>query len=151
MPIIIAAAGRMRAGPERELMERYLTRLPWKIAVREVEEKKPLPPAALKEREAELLLDAVPERSLIIILDERGKILSSQDFAAKLAGWLEERGTVSFLIGGAGGHGENVKEAADFSLSLGAMTWPHMLARVMLAEQLYRAHSIISGHPYHRE
>ena len=89
---------------------------------------------------------------MVIALDERGKNLTSADLARKLGQWRDEgRADVAFLIGGADGHGPGVKERADLVLSLGAMTWPHMLVRALLAEQLFRAQCILEGHPYHRE
>ena len=114
-------------------------------------EKRPLKPAQLKAREAELLLGAIPERAVTVALDGGGKMLSSEDFARRLGGWRDDGvASVAFLIGGADGHGDAVLKQADLRLSLGAMTWPHMLVRAMLAEQLWRAASILSGHPYHR-
>ena len=151
MRITIAAVGRLRAGPLQELLADYLRRLNWPHTVREVEEKRRLEPQALKRREGELLLQALPAGATVIALDGRGKSLSSEAFAAMI-GDYRDGGTaeLAFLIGGADGLSDEVRRAADRVLSLGAMTWPHLLVRIMLAEQLYRAQAILTGHPYHR-
>ncbi len=102
-------------------------------------------------REASLLLAVVPKGAVIVALDERGKNLSSPEFAELLRGWRDNgRHDVAFLIGGADGLDPNVRHSAEMILSFGALTWPHMLVRGLLAEQLYRAHSILNNHPYHR-
>lgn len=151
MTVTIAAVGRLRRGPIQALCDDYAKRLPWPVVWREVEEKRRLPPDALKTREAELLLAALPHGPPLIALDGSGTALSSAQFADKLAKWRETGGgAVAFAIGGAGGLDAGLLERAHFILSLGPMTWPHMLVRAMLAEQLWRAHSIVSGHPYHR-
>ena len=151
MRITIAAVGRLRAGPERSLIGTYLHRTPWPVDQRDIEIRRRLPGAALKAAEAEALVAAVPTGAVAVALDERGTPVSSQDLAHRLADW-RDRGHpgVAFLIGGADGHGSAVRDRADAVLSLGPMTWPHMLVRVMLAEQIYRAWSILEGHPYHR-
>lgn len=150
MKISIIAVGKMRRGAEQELLDDYLKRVPWEVSIKEVEEKKSLPPEKLKEKEAELLLAEVPKGAIIVALDERGKNISSEDFSVRIKKWQEESGNIAFLIGGADGHGKMVKERANFLLSLGNMTWPHMMVRPMLAEQLYRSYTIMKGHPYHR-
>jgi 23S rRNA (pseudouridine1915-N3)-methyltransferase len=155
MKVSIVAVGRLRAGPEHELIADYLQRFdrtgralglgPAKVI--EVEDRKNLGPAA----EGELLARAMPAGALIVTLDERGRLLSSPEFAATLAGWRDAgRQEAAFVIGGADGIAPMLRDRADFSLSFGHMVWPHMLARVMLAEQLYRAASILFGAPYHR-
>lgn len=152
MTITVAAVGRLRAGPIRDLCDDYGRRLPWPVIWREVEEKRRLPPEALKMREGELLLAALPPGPPLIALDERGKTLSSIRFSEKLTAWREAGGgAASFVIGGADGLHAAVLDRAAFTLSLGRMTWPHMLVRALLMEQLWRAHSIATGHPYHRE
>lgn len=152
MRILIAAVGRAKPGPERALFEHFAGRIPFPLTLREVEERKRLPAPELKRREAELLLGAVPEGAAVVVLDSRGKPLSSDDFAALLGRWRDEgRRDVAFLIGGAEGLDETVRRRADRVLSFGPQTWPHMLARGMLAEQLFRAHCILTGHPYHRD
>jgi 23S rRNA (pseudouridine1915-N3)-methyltransferase len=148
----VIAVGRAKPGPARSLFEDYAKRLMPALALIEVEEKRPLPETLLKEREAELLLAAVPKGALLIVLDERGKSLSSQSFAEQLGAWRDQGvADLAFLIGGAAGHGALLRERTGFGLSLGAMTWPHMLVRGLLAEQLYRGFAILSGHPYHRD
>ena len=108
--------------------------------------------ATLKSREAELLRGVVPAGAKRIALDERGKALHSRDFAEMLGAWRDDGvRDIAFLIGGAVGLDESLRRESDLVLNFGNLTWPHMLARVMLAEQLYRAYSILSGHPYHRD
>jgi 23S rRNA (pseudouridine1915-N3)-methyltransferase len=121
-------------------------------AIVELEEKRRLPPAELKMRETELILAAVPADARLVALDQRGKEWASLDLADRLRGWRDGgAGALAFAIGGAEGLGASVVDRADAVLSLGAMTWPHLLARCMLLEQLYRAQQILAGHPYHRE
>ena len=145
----------MRAGPERMLLDDYLTRfnrsgrgLGFGTAlVHEVEDRKGSGMTA----EAGLLRRAAPDGALIATLDERGRVMSSPGFAAQLAGWRDDgRNDVAFMIGGADGLDPALRAQAGFVLSFGKMVWPHMLARVMLAEQLYRAAAILAGSPYHR-
>ena len=103
-------------------------------------------------REGEKILDLLPKGAKLVALDERGKPQESKDFAAKLGAWRDEGiQTTVFVIGGAGGLSNAVRERADLMISFGKQTWPHMLARAMLAEQLFRATTILAGHPYHRE
>jgi 23S rRNA (pseudouridine1915-N3)-methyltransferase len=151
MRILIVAVGRAGRGPVKAQVDEYAGRLKPPLELVEVEERRPLPAPALKAREAELLLKAVPAGALLVALDGRGKVLSSEELAERLAAW-RDRGpkALAFVIGGADGLDQSVLDRADFVLSLGPMTWPHMLVRVMLAEQLYRASSILAGHPYHR-
>lgn len=155
MHVHICAVGRLRAGPEKTLIDDYLTRFdrtgralglgPARLV--EVEDRKGGGMAA----EAALLRRALPKGALICTLDERGKVLSSPDFAGKLAGWRDNgRSDLALVIGGADGIDPGLRAEADFSLSFGAMVWPHMLVRVMLTEQLYRAATILAGGPYHR-
>jgi len=154
MRLLIAAVGRARAGPERDLFEHYRGRIrqPFSLDLKEVEEKRSLSTSEMKRREAELLLDAVPDGALVVALDERGKTLSSIDFAGKLGGWRDEgEADIAFVIGGADGLDAVVHDRARMVLSLGSATWPHMLVRGLLAEQVYRAQCILGGHPYHRE
>jgi 23S rRNA (pseudouridine1915-N3)-methyltransferase len=151
MRLTIVAVGKARASPERELYQHYAKRIVWPLKLIEVEEKKRLSPAELKAAEAKLLLAAVPPRASIWALDGRGKNLSSEDLAAALAkGQAAGEADLALLIGGADGLDKAVLDKAQMKLSLGAMTWPHMLVRGMLAEQLYRAQQILAGHPYHR-
>ncbi len=155
MRLHVCAVGRLRRGPERDLYDDYATRLDrtgralglGPLALHEVEDRKGGGPAA----EAALLARALPEGAAVCALDERGKTLSSPDFAAMLARWRDEgRGAAAFVIGGADGIAPELVARADVTLSLGRMVWPHMLVRVMLAEQLYRAAAILAGSPYHR-
>jgi len=151
MRLTVLAVGRAKAGPEREIWDDYVKRLPWPVALKEVEAKGNLGAAERMAKEGALLLDAVPKGATVVVLDGRGQVLSSAGFAGRLGKWRDDGvKELALLIGGADGHGPEVLARAGFLLSLGAMTWPHQLARVMLAEQLYRAHSILSGHPYHR-
>ena len=148
----LIAVGRMKPGPERVLYEHYAARLNPAPEMREVEEKRNLPSAKLKVREGELLIGAVPDGAHVVALDEKGRTLASTAFAEKLGAWRDEGvRDVAFVIGGADGLDQSVLKRANLVLSLGDMTWPHMLVRGLLAEQLYRANAILSGHPYHRE
>ena len=134
-----------------DLQSLYLGRLNPPPPIVELEEKRRLPPAQLQAREAELILAALAPSARLVALDERGLAWTSRDFADRLAQWRDQgTATLAFAIGGADGLGRAVIERADAVLSLGAMTWPHLLARGMLLEQLYRAATLLSGHPYHR-
>jgi 23S rRNA (pseudouridine1915-N3)-methyltransferase len=118
----------------------------------ELEEKRRLPAAAVKAREAQLILSAVPMGMSLVALDERGAGWSSRVFANRIAAWRDEgRAGLAFAIGGAAGLDAAVLVRADAVMSLGPMTWPHLLVRGMLLEQLYRAQQILAGHPYHRD
>jgi 23S rRNA (pseudouridine1915-N3)-methyltransferase len=144
------AVGRLKAGPQEALARHYAERITWPLSIREVEEKRALPPAQLKAREAELLLAAVPKGAVLVALDASGKELGSEAFAAQLARWRAAGADVAFVIGGAEGLADALRQQAALLLSLGPMTWPHLLVRGMLLEQLYRAQQILAGHPYHR-
>ncbi len=151
MDIIIACIGHMKQSPELDLLSKYIKQTRWNVVVREFEDKKPGSAEERKKREGALLLSAVPAAAKIVVMDERGKLLSSEKFAKRLGDWQDESvPAVVFLIGGADGHSEEIRKKADLVLAFGEMTWPHMLARVMLAEQIYRAKTILDGHPYHR-
>ena len=151
MRLTIAAVGRARPGPLRDLFADYVGRSAWPITLREVEARKGLTGAALRREEASLLLGALPAGAATVVLDERGRDLDSAGLARILARWRDEaRGDTAFVIGGADGHDDSVRDRADLLLSFGRLTWPHMLARAMLAEQIYRAQTILNGHPYHR-
>lgn len=152
MRLWLLAVGKGRAGPHRDLYDFYAQRLRWPVTLVEVEEKRKLAPAALKDREAELLLGRLPAGATLCALDGTGKAESSAGLATLLRRWQDNGITdLAFAIGGADGHGKELLNRAERKLSLGAMTWPHMLVRGMLAEQLYRAQQILAGHPYHRE
>ncbi|MFC4272048.1 23S rRNA (pseudouridine(1915)-N(3))-methyltransferase RlmH [Sneathiella chungangensis] len=151
MRLVIASVGRFRGGPLQAIYSDYAGRLPWPIDLKEVEEKKPLKGEKRKVREAALLMDAVPDGAILIALDEKGKSMTSPEFATMLGHYADDGvPTVAFLIGGADGHSQETLTKADRLLSLGPMTWPHLMVRGLLAEQLYRASSILANHPYHR-
>lgn len=156
MRIIIAAVGRMKAGPLKALCDDYAKRLaegPFgQPVVKEVEQRGRLSAEERKEREADLLEAALPQRARLMALDERGESLSSRNFSALVAG-LRESGVaeVAFVIGGADGLAERLQKRAERRIAFGSMTWPHLLVRVLLLEQLYRTQAILSGHPYHRD
>lgn len=150
MDLTIVAVGRLRSGPEHDLISAYLKRLPWTLRITEVEERRPIVGPERQAREADLILSALPAGAVVVALDERGKTLSSKDFSEKIVGWRDAAKPVAFIIGGADGLHDSVRARADLLLGLGPMTWPHAFVRVMLAEQVYRAWTIASGHPYHK-
>ena len=150
MQLTICTVGRLKAGPERSLIDKYKKRMRWTLEIVEVEERRKLSVTELKSRESDLLTGALPGGTVRVAMDERGKTLSSQDFANKLGAWRDQGRDIAFLIGGADGLAPEHRQGADLVLSFGAATWPHMLARVMLVEQIYRAQEILAGHPYHR-
>src|SRR4051794_13758378 len=139
MLLHIVARGKIGRGPEAELVDRYLKRLSWPVKVTQLPESGGRgPPAA--------------ENGVTILLDEKGEQLPSLDLARRLERWRDEgRREARFLIGGADGFGDAERASADLLLAFGSATWPHLLARAMLAEQLWRATSILANHPYHRE
>ncbi len=145
----LIAVGRLRAGPEAELFARYNARLRPPLTVTEVPEGRGAP-AEIKRREGEALLAALPAAAFAVALDLAGQAPDSEALSALLERWLGQSRPVCFLIGGAEGLDGPVLARADAALSLGRLTWPHMLVRVLLAEQLFRARAIASGHPYHR-
>ncbi len=155
MRLRLCAVGRLRSGPEADLVADYLNRLgrtgrPLGLgpaSVTEIEDRK----GGGMEAEAALLARAVPAGARLCVLDERGRQFTSPEFAAQLARW-RDTGTseAAFVIGGADGIAPDLRARADLVLSFGSMVWPHMLVRVMLAEQLYRAAAILAGTPYHR-
>jgi 23S rRNA (pseudouridine1915-N3)-methyltransferase len=155
MRLHICAVGRLRAGPEKVLVDDYLTRCGrtgravglGPATVTEIDDRK----GGGKAAEAEALLRALPAGAVLCALDERGETMPSPDFAARLARWRDDGvQDAAFVIGGADGLDAAVLDRAALTLSFGRMVWPHMLARVMLAEQLYRAAGILAGTPYHR-
>lgn len=150
MRLLILAVGRQKSGPLKDLEQFYAERIAAPLTIREVEEKKKLTPPELKRREAELLLAALPKNTTLIALDGRGTALSSEAFAKRFGAWEQSGNDLAFVIGGAEGLDQTIIAKANFVLSLGAMTWPHLLARGMLLEQIYRAQQIRAGHPYHR-
>ncbi len=153
--MVIAAVGRLRQGPEASLIADYLDRhakagralgLP-PVNLVEVEDKRGGGMAA----EAPLLAKAIPDGAALVVLDERGQMLSSPEFAARIADFRDAARDLAFMIGGADGIDPGLRSRADLAISFGRMVWPHMLVRVMLAEQIYRATTILAGSPYHRE
>ncbi len=152
MHILIAAIGKLKSGPEQALYNHYIRRLPWKITVKEHDIKKILSSPERKQQEAELLLATAKDADHIIALDEQGKDLTSNALATHMQQRSDEGArTIAFLIGGADGLHDNIRRRAHLTLSLGRMTWPHLLVRGLLAEQLYRVYTILHHHPYHRE
>lgn len=153
MQIIISAIGKLKKKtPEDILIQNYIKKTRWPIILKEYEEKKSLSDEQLKTAESTLLLNNLPSDTKIVVLDETGLIPTSREFAALIQKWQNEGiSTVAFLIGGANGHADFLKQKADYKLSFGRMTLPHMLARVVLAEQIYRAKTILDSHPYHRD
>ena len=139
MLLHIVARGKIGRSPEADLVDRYLKRISWPTRVSELPERGGASPASSGDM-------------ITIVLDERGSIFSSADFARKLGQWRDDgKREARFLIGAADGHRDDDRARADLLLSFGAATWPHMMARAMLAEQLYRATAILANHPYHRE
>lgn len=138
MLLHVIARGKIGRSSEAELVDRYLKRIAWPTKLSEVGERAALPQAAAN--------------SITVMLDEKGDACSSMELARKLEQW-RDRGTreVRFIIGGADGHSEEERNSADLLISFGPATWPHLLVRAMLAEQLFRATSILANHPYHRE
>ena len=150
MQVIVAAIGRDRAGPTRDLFEDYCRRSPWPIRLVEIAPRSSRPLERRLREEAERLLQAVPPGAVLVALDGAGRQLDSAGLARRIARWQGEYGTLAFVIGGPDGLASSVLDRAEATLAFGRMTWPHRLVRVMLAEQLYRASTILSGHPYHR-
>lgn len=159
MRVHLFAVGRLKAGPERELSARYLDRfakagpaigLEYGRAL-EIPEGRSGDAAGRKREEAAALIKAIPENACLALLDERGEAIDSEDFAKLLGKWRDggKRDAV-VVIGGADGHDEAMRQRADATISFGRMTWPHQLVRIMAGEQLYRAATILAGHPYHR-
>jgi len=145
MHVDVIAVGRLRDKALLALWQDYSKRIVWPLALHEIEGKKPTD-------EQKKILEKLDPRAHVFVLDERGKSLPSRDFAGRLEKLSAEGITkIQFVIGGADGLDEEIRKKAHFLLSFGAQTWPHMLARVMLAEQIYRAQQILAGHPYHRD
>jgi 23S rRNA (pseudouridine1915-N3)-methyltransferase len=159
MRLIIAAIGRLKASPERELAERYRKRAEQigrrigfrDVAMVEIRESRAQEVGKRMSEESIALANAIPDKAVVILLDERGENLNSGAFAAKLRRWRDDgRPAAVFMIGGDDGLAPGLRETATLTLALGAATWPHQLARVMVLEQIYRAMTILAGHPYHR-
>ena len=146
----LIAVGKLRQGPERTLFDRYTDRLRPKLQVRELSEATGSA-GEIKRREGAAMLAVLPPSAFLVALDLLGDSVSSPALASRLDKWNQQPHSLVFAIGGAEGLGDAVIARADTLLGLGPLTWPHMLARVLLAEQLYRAQSILAGHPYHRK
>jgi 23S rRNA (pseudouridine1915-N3)-methyltransferase len=159
MRILIAAVGRLKQGPERELAERYRKRAAdfgrkvglQSFDVVEIRESRADNVERRMVEESIAIANVVPERAVTVILDERGSTMNSAAFAGRLQDWRSaERPALAFIIGGADGLAPSLRDQADLALAFGPLTWPHQLVRIMLLEQLYRAVTILGGHPYHR-
>jgi len=159
MRIVVAAVGRLKKGPETELSERYRKRAVQtgrQLGLRDVEiveirESRAGDPAKRMLEESIALANVIPKDAAVVLLDPRGQNVDSAGLAAHLATWRANgRAAIVFMIGGADGLAPSVCEKADLRLAFGAATWPHQMVRVMLLEQLYRATTILTGHPYHR-
>lgn len=159
MRIVIAAVGRLKQGPERELAAEYRKRAEQvgrafglrNIEIVEIRESKAADVERRRVEESIAIANVIPERAVVVILDQRGKSLDSAALAGALREWrAEDRTAVCFIIGGADGLAASLQAKAKLKLAFGAATWPHQLVRVMLLEQLYRAGTILAGHPYHR-
>jgi 23S rRNA (pseudouridine1915-N3)-methyltransferase len=159
MRIIVAAVGRLKQGPETELSARYRKRAAQTgrhlglrdVEIIEIRESRAAEAGKRMLEESIALANVIPQNAVVVVLDSRGENLDSAALAAQLAQWRANgRSTVVFLIGGADGLAVSLGEKASLRLSFGMATWPHQLARVMLLEQIYRATTILTGHPYHR-
>ena len=151
LKVDIIAAGHLRKGPLHDLFLEYKKRIKWSLTIHEIESKKSSP-QAVQQEEADKILSKIDSRATVVVMDERGNGLKSIDFAKTLQN-LQDSGErhIQFIIGGADGLTDEVRDRANILLSFGQQTWPHMMARIMLLEQIYRAQQIIVGHPYHRE
>jgi 23S rRNA (pseudouridine1915-N3)-methyltransferase len=159
MRVLLAAVGRLKQGPERDLAEHYRKRatdvgrkLGWgAVDVVELRESRADNLERRRLEESIAIADLIPDRAAIAVLDEHGTALASAALAGRLQDWrAADRSAAAFIIGGADGLAQTLRERADLTLAFGAATWPHQLVRIMLLEQLYRAATILSGHPYHR-
>jgi 23S rRNA (pseudouridine1915-N3)-methyltransferase len=159
MRIIVAAVGRLKRGPESELAERYRERAAKSgrgiglrsLDIIEISESRARDAQRRMLEESIALANIIPERAAVVLLDPSGEALDSNGFVKRLRGWNDAGRDAAFVIGGPDGLAPTLSEKADLHLAFGALTWPHQLVRVMLLEQIYRAITIMSGHPYHRE
>jgi 23S rRNA (pseudouridine1915-N3)-methyltransferase len=159
MKLLIAAVGRLKEGPERELADRYRKRAEQtgrRIGFRDMEiieirESRAQEVGKRMIEESIALTSVIPDRAITLILDQRGESLDSATLATRLGRWRDDgRPATVFIIGGDDGLAPSLRDKADMTLAFGAATWPHQLVRAMLLEQIYRAVSILAGHPYHR-
>lgn len=143
--IEILAAGRLKKGAFADLRDEYLKRMTWPVTITEIEGRN-------AEEEQSRLAEKIKPQAALVALDEKGKVFTSREFAGRLSEFSTQGQTdVQFLIGGADGLNDDIRKRARFLLAFGPQTWPHMMVRVMLLEQIYRAQQIIAGHPYHRD
>lgn len=159
MRIVLHAVGRMKSGPEKELADRFLQRLgqigPAQslefAGVTEIAESRARQANERRQEEAEKLAAVLEPGAALVLLDERGRQFGSEEFAARIAAFRDAgQRTLVFAIGGPDGHAATSRDRAELVMAMGPMTWPHQIARILLAEQLYRAATILAGHPYHR-
>src|SRR6266849_8685885 len=159
MRIVVAAVGRLKQGPERELAERYRKRAAdagrcagvSAFDIIEIKESRAGDAARRMLEESIAIANIIPDDGVIVILDPRGESMSSSAFAGRLQGWRSEnRPAIAFIIGGPDGLAPSLREKSTMAIAFGAATWPHQLARIMLLEQIYRAITLLAGHPYHR-
>ena len=159
MRILVAAVGRLKRGPEQELAERYRLRAVKSgrgiglraLEVVEIAESRAREAQRRMLEESIALANVIPKDAATVLLDPRGEALDSNSFAKRLSGWNDSGRDAAFVIGGPDGLAPTLSENADLHLAFGALTWPHQLVRIMLLEQIYRAVTILSGHPYHRD
>ena len=160
MRIVVAAVGRIKQGPERELAERYRKRAAdagrkagiSAIDVIEIKESRAADPGRRMLEESIAIANVIAEDAAVVIMDGRGESMSSSAFAGRLQGWrVQDIPAVTFIVGGHDGLAPTLREKSSLAIAFGAATWPHQLARIMLLEQIYRAMTIIVGHPYHRD
>ena len=159
MRILVAAVGRLKRGPEQELAERYRERAAKSgrgiglrsLEIVEIAESRARDAQRRMLEESIALANVIPSGAATVLLDPRGDALGSDAFAKRLRGWNDGGRDAAFIIGGPDGLAPSLSEQAELRLAFGALTWPHQLVRIMLLEQIYRATTILSGHPYHRE
>jgi 23S rRNA (pseudouridine1915-N3)-methyltransferase len=159
MRIVVAAIGRLKQGPERELAERYRKRAAdagrsagvTAVDIIEIKESRAGDAARRMLEESIAIANIIPDDAVIVILDQRGESMSSSAFAGRLQGWRsEDKPAIAFIVGGHDGLAPSLREKSTLAIAFGAATWPHQLVRIMLLEQIYRAVTILAGHPYHR-
>jgi 23S rRNA (pseudouridine1915-N3)-methyltransferase len=159
MRLVVISIGRLKQGPERELAERYRERfqdigrkLGFRgLEIHEIPESRARDAPSRISEEALAISALIPEKSVLVALDERGRSIDSAAFARQLGKWRDEAvATTIFMIGGADGLSPDLRRKATLSMAFGSATWPHQMVRVMLLEQIYRAATILAGHPYHR-
>jgi 23S rRNA (pseudouridine1915-N3)-methyltransferase len=159
MRIVVAAVGRLKRGPESELAERYRERAVKSgrgiglrsLDIIEIAESRARDAQRRMLEESIALANIIPERAAVVLLDPRGEAIDSNGFVKRLRGWNDGGRDAAFVIGGPDGLAPTLSESATLHLAFGALTWPHQLVRVLLLEQIYRAITMLSGHPYHRE